>query len=56
MDTRREVMPLFMDTHRLDGSVTIDDAATPDGADLREQGTAAHGLRADDVFQVKEGW
>ena len=82
-------MPLFMDTHRLDGSVTVEDVAKAHMADLQEQGKhdvsylrywvaepegvisclveapsaeaaiqvhkEAHGLLADDIFQVKEG-
>jgi hypothetical protein len=81
-------MPLFMDTHRLDGSVTVEDVAKAHMADLQEQGKHdvsylrywvaesegviyclveapsadaaiqvhkdAHGLLADDIFQVKE--
>ena len=31
-------MPLFMDTHRLDGSVTVEDVAKAHKADLQEQG------------------
>jgi hypothetical protein len=31
-------MPLFMDTHRLDGSVTVEDVAKAHLADLQEQG------------------
>ena len=31
-------MPLFMDTHRLDGSVSVEDVAKAHMADLREQG------------------
>jgi hypothetical protein len=31
-------MPLFMDTHRLDGSVTVEDVARAHLADLQEQG------------------
>ena len=31
-------MPLFMDTHRLDGSVTVEAVAKAHLADLREQG------------------
>jgi leucyl aminopeptidase (aminopeptidase T) len=82
-------MPLFMDTHRLDGGVTVDDVAKAHMADLQtqskydvsylrywvaeKQGTIyclveapsadaaatvhreAHGLVADEIFQVKEG-
>lgn len=82
-------MPLFMDTHRLDGGVTVEDVAKAHMADLQEQGkydvsylrywvaepegliyclveapTAdaaalvhkeAHGLVADEIFEVKEG-
>jgi hypothetical protein len=82
-------MPLFMDTHRLDGSVSVEDVAKAHMADLQEQGKhdvsylrywvaepegviyclveapsaeaavqvhkEAHGLLADDIFQVKEG-
>ena len=82
-------MPLYMDTHRLDGSVTVEDVAKAHMADLHEQGKhdvsylrywvaepegviyclveapsadaaiqvhkEAHGLLADDIFQVKEG-
>jgi hypothetical protein len=81
-------MPLFMDTHRLDGSVTVEDVAKAHMADLQEQAMHdvsylrywvaepegviyclveapsanaaiqvhkdAHGLLADDIFQVKE--
>jgi hypothetical protein len=82
-------MPLFMDTHRLDGSVTVEDVAKAHMADLHEQGKhdvsylrywvaepegviyclveapsadaaiqvhkEAHGLLADEVYQVQEG-
>ncbi len=82
-------MPLFMDVHRLDDSVTIDDVAKAHMADLQHQdkcdvkylrywvdeagGTIfclaeapssdaaatvhreAHGLVAQDIFEVKEG-
>ncbi|MFN2537358.1 MAG: DUF4242 domain-containing protein [Mycobacteriales bacterium] len=81
-------MPLYMDTHRLDGSVAVEDVAKAHLADLREQAKhdvsylrywvaepegviyclveapsaedaiqvhkEAHGLLADDIFQVKE--
>jgi hypothetical protein len=36
-------MPLYMDVHTIDGGVGVDDVAK------------AHGLVADDVFQVQEG-
>jgi hypothetical protein len=82
-------MPLFMDTHRLDGGVTVEDVAKAHLADLQVQGKhdvsylrywvaeaegviyclaeapsaeaaalvhkEAHGLLADDIFEVKEG-
>ena len=82
-------MPLFMDTHRLDGRVTVEDVAKAHLADLQTQGKhdvsylrywvaeqegvihclveapsaqaavevhkQAHGLLADDIFEVKEG-
>jgi hypothetical protein len=82
-------MPLFMDTHRLDGGVTVEDVAKAHMADLQEQGKhdvsylrywvaegegviyclveapsadaanlvhkEAHGLVADEIFEVKEG-
>ena len=81
-------MPLFMDTHRLDGSVSVEDVAKAHLADLQAQGKhdvsylrywvaepegviyclveapsadaaiqvhkEAHGLLADDIFQVME--
>jgi hypothetical protein len=31
-------MPLFMDTHKLDGSVSVEDVAKAHMADLQEQG------------------
>lgn len=82
-------MPLFMDTHKLEGSVDIDDVAKAHMADLQAQGKhdvnylrywvdeaqgkifclveapsaeaavtvhrEAHGLLADEIFQVQEG-
>ena len=36
-------MPLFMDTHRLDGGVTVDDVAKAHMADLQTQ--AAHDVQ-----------
>ncbi len=82
-------MPLFMDVHRLDGGVSIDDVASAHLADLQTQGKydvrylrywvdegqgrifclaeapsadaaatvhrEAHGLVADEIFEVKEG-
>ncbi len=82
-------MPLYMDVHRLDGGVSIDDVAKAHMADLQHQdkydvkylrywvdegnGTIfclaeapsadaaatvhreAHGLVAQDIFEVKEG-
>ena len=82
-------MPLYMDVHRLDGPVTIEDVAKAHAADLQTQdpydvsylrywvdepkGTIfclveapsadaaatvhreAHGLVADDIYQVQEG-
>jgi hypothetical protein len=82
-------MPLFMDTHRLDGGVAVEDVAKAHMADLQTQGKhdvsylrywvaepegviyclveapsaeaavqvhkEAHGLLADDIYQVKEG-
>jgi len=82
-------MPLYMDTHRLEGSVGVEDVAKAHMADLQEQHKhdvsylrywvaepegviyclveapsaeaaiqvhkEAHGLLADDIFQVKEG-
>jgi hypothetical protein len=82
-------MPLFMDTHRLDGGVAVEDVAKAHMADLQTQGKhdvsylrywvaekegaiyclveapsaeaavtvhrEAHGLVADEIFEVKEG-
>ena len=82
-------MPLYMDVHRLDGPVTVEDVAKAHAADLQTQdpydvsylrywvdeskGTIfclveaptsdaaatvhreAHGLVADDIYQVQEG-
>ena len=82
-------MPLYMDVHHLDGSVSIDDVAKAHEADLQTQGEydvsylrywvdeangkifclvdapdadaahtvhrEAHGLVADDIYEVKEG-
>lgn len=82
-------MPLFMDVHRMDGSVGIDDVAKAHMADLAEQDKydvkylrywvdeaqgrifclaeapdaeaaatvhrEAHGLVADEIYEVKEG-
>lgn len=82
-------MPLFMDVHKLDGGVSIDDVAKAHLADLQTQGTydvrylrywvderegqvfclvesptaeaaadvhrQAHGLVADQIYQVQEG-
>lgn len=82
-------MPLFMDTHRLDGGVTVEDVAKAHVADLQTQGKhdvsylrywvaekegviyclaeapsadaaatvhrEAHGLVANEIFQVQEG-
>ena len=82
-------MPLFMDTHRLDGGVTVEDVAKAHMADLQTQGKydvsylrywvaesegviyclaeapsaeaaalthkEAHGLVADEIFEVREG-
>ena len=82
-------MPLFMDTHRLDGGVTVEDVAKAHLADLQTQGKhdvsylrywvaekegvifclaeapsahaaeqvhkEAHGLVADQIFEVREG-
>jgi hypothetical protein len=82
-------MPLYMDTHTIDGGVSADDVAKAHLADLQAQGQhdvrylrywvdeqqgkifclveapsaeaavtvhrEAHGLVADDIFQVQEG-
>ena len=82
-------MPLFMDVHKIDGGVSIDDVAKAHLADLQTQGTydvrylrywvderqgqvfclveaptaeaaadvhrQAHGLVADQIYQVQEG-
>ncbi len=82
-------MPLYMDVHRLDGGVSIDDVAKAHEADLQTQGEhdvsylrywvdeaagrifclvdapsadaartvhrEAHGLVADEIYEVKEG-
>jgi hypothetical protein len=82
-------VPLFMDVHKLDGGVSIDDVAKAHLADLQTQGTydvrylrywvderegqvfclvesptaeaaadvhrQAHGLVADQIYQVQEG-
>jgi Protein of unknown function (DUF4242) len=82
-------MPLFMDTHKLEGAVSIDDVAKAHMADLQAQNKhdvnylrywvdekrgkifclveapsadaavavhrEAHGLLADEIFQVQEG-
>ena len=82
-------MPLYMDIHKIDGGVAIDDVANAHLADLQTQGSydvsylrywvdeqagrifclvgapsadaattvhrAAHGLVADEVFEVQEG-
>jgi hypothetical protein len=82
-------MPLYMDVHRLDGGVTVDDVAKAHMADLQTQDKydvdyqrywvdesqgaifclvaapssdaartvhrEAHGLEAEEIFEVKEG-
>jgi len=45
-------MPLFMDTHRIDGGVAVD---APDAEAADRVNREAHGLVADSVHSVVEG-
>jgi len=49
---RRSPMPLFMDTHRIDGGVAVD---APDAEAADRVNREAHGLVADSVHSVVEG-
>jgi hypothetical protein len=50
-DHERTIMPLYMDVHAINGGVTADDVVAASTVQHRE----AHGLVADEIYQVEEG-